>query len=235
MAHDMIGDRGAGVVSDGRGNAALVEFWRPLVWSAIVGGAVAALGIQIILTLLGVGLGAAMTNPASDASGADAEGAGMGAVAWLIASGVISFGIGGFVAGCMSGVIRTGGGAMHGVLAWALAAVLGATVTAMAGSAALGGLATGAGAAVNASAFQQTIDRSGQLGSDTARAEPTEAEARAAAERAAEAAARAALWTGVAFLLSMVSAGIGGTLGRRGHVKFFPEAVDRPSGRLAGA
>jgi len=230
VVHDMTADRGAALTSDGRGNAAVVEFWRPLMWSAIVGGMVVALGTQLILTLLGVGLGMAMADPASN-PGASAEGIGMGAVAWLFISGIISFGAGGFVAGCMSGVIRTGGGATHGIVAWSLAAVFGATVTALAGSTALGGAAAGMGAVMKSTDMRMPYVSGTHIATDPRTGGPLDTpETRAAAEEAAEAAAKTALWTGAAFLASMLAAGAGGAMGRRGHVKFFPAATH--SGRV---
>lgn len=232
---DLIESRAAAIATDSDGHTSLKEFWKPLIWPAIIGGMVIAMGIQIILTLFGVGLGAAVTNPAS--GGADAREMGIGAVIWLILSGIISFGVGGYIAGSMSGVLRTGGGAIHGILAWALAAVLGATLTALAGSATMGGAASGAGAAMSNIDVTGPIagltdsNAGGLIAPDQARSEgegSTQAgaaaraadspEARVAAEEAAEAVAQVSMWTGVAFLLSMLSAAAGGVIGRKGHV-----------------
>lgn len=237
-------DRGVATEVDSRGNVGLVEYWKPLMWSAIFGGMVAAMGVQVILTLLGVGLGAAMANPASEPwADNDARGMGIGAVVWLILSGIISFGIGGYVAGCMSGVIRTGSGALHGMLAWALAAVVGTTVTALAGSATLGGAAAGAGAGAGGmagtmrapyiamgsgtprepvSATDGRTDgaaRQGTVSPDGNTPRVSEADARIAAEKAAKGVARVSLWTGLAFVLSMLAATAGGVAGRKAPFK----------------
>lgn len=203
----------------------MVEYWRPIIWSAVIGGAVAALGVQLLLTLFGVGIGAAMVLPFTDASD-NAGSVGITAAIYTIVTGIISFGLGGYVAGHMSGVLRTGTGALHGVLAWAAAAVFGGTMAAMAGSATLGGAATGAGAALGAHApYSQTAARGGiadaprldRTTGDESRA--TESEARAAAEAAARTVMQIALVTAVAFLLSAVAGGVGGTLGRNGQLR----------------
>jgi hypothetical protein len=224
-------DRGVAI---GRGGTA-VEFFKPLMWSAIVGGTVAALGVQIILTLLGVGLGMAMVDPIRDNDPANALG--IGAVVWLLVTGVVAYGLGGWVAGHMSGVLRTGSGAMHGFAAWALAACIGAAVTALAGAPVLGGAAAPAaharyadatsagssssnqvtGTSTTSGAVADTI--SNAVGTNrtatTAGRQMTEAEVRQAADDARRATAKASLWTGVAFLVALISACVGGTLGRK--------------------
>lgn len=244
------------MANERNGNVSMIEFWRPLVWSAIVGGMVTALGIQLIFTLLGVGIGAALANPNSAGDASSMSG---GAIAWLFISGIVSFAAGGFVAGCMSGVIRTGGGALHGIVAWSLAAVFGATVATLAGATAAGGAAAGAGAATGMAGSSNNsmtapfsmVMRSGVAsatgagsgasgaagGSDASSAgaggtmlvdrygrQLTESEARALADQASRAVAKASLWTALAFFVSMLAAALGGTLGRRGHVKLIPGA-----------
>lgn len=204
------------------GNRGLYEFWKPLSWSAIVGGAVTALAIQVILTLLGIGLGLAMVNPMTDAD--PARGMGTAAIIWLIVSGIISFGAGGWVAGHMSGVLRTGSGFIHGAAAWSLAAVFGVVITALAGSSVVGGVAAGAGAAAPTAQSAMASTPPGTRFStaadgtvrwtDTYGRPMTETEVRTAADDARKAAAHAALWTGVAFLLSMVAGGFAGHLAR---------------------
>lgn len=246
-------ERGVATEVDSRGNVGLVEYWKPLMWSAIFGGMIAAMGVQVILTLLGVGLGAAVTNPASEPwADSDARGMGIGAVIWLILSGIISFGVGGFVAGKMSGVVRTGSGALHGMLAWALAAVVGTMVTALAGSATLGGAAAGAGAGAGGVAGTMrapyiALGSGREPVTDATRTDGTtrttvvspdgntprvsEADARLAAEKAAKGVARVSLWTGLAFVLSMLAATAGGMAGRKGM--FGPLAHNRGTGRPA--
>lgn len=225
---DGASERGAAVLFDGRGNAAVMEFWRPVIWSAVLGGAVAALGVQLILSLFGIGIGAALMDPWYDV----ADEIGVAAAIYTIISGMLSFGLGGWVAGRMSGVLRTGSGALHGVLAWAAAAVFGATVATLAGSAPLGGALSGAGMVASSSvgpAVGTPVDRTrtGAAPASPGDIMMTDAERRAAAEEAADGLARVALLTGGAFLLSLIAAGVGGTLGRHGIPKVQKRDVPR--------
>lgn len=115
------------------------EALAPIVsWSAVFGGALAALITHFLLNLLGLGLGAAMVDPNETANG----GFSAGAFAWWSIAGVISAFIGGAVAGRLaiqSGHDNAGG---HGLFAWALsslfvaAAIVGMTGV---GAAGLGG------------------------------------------------------------------------------------------------
>lgn len=205
--------------------AALIGLWRPLVWSAIIGGAVAALGVQIILTLMGIAAGAAVADPYSDPQ---ARGLGVGAAIWLILSGVISFGIGGYVAGLMSGVFRTGSGALHGVLAWALAAVIGATVSVLAGAPVAGGVAS-----ATANGVTTTYERTSWPATANGNGVVSEEQARANAERAAEISSSIALWTAVAFVASLIASGVGGNLGRHSRSAFVGQYTELPPGRPA--
>lgn len=212
--------------------AARTAYWPPMVWRSVIAGTVTALSIQLVLTLIGAGVGAALAHPSSDPNGHHVA---MSAVIWLLCSGLFSFGIGGYVAGVTSGAIHSGGGAVHGVLSWALAAVLGVVLATVAGSTALGGAAAGAGAAsdryLNEKGVLVTRDTSAGLIANNGELRMsdgtvmTEADARAAAERAAQFAARVSLWTGFAFLLSAAAAGVGGALGRLEHGTFFPTGV----------
>lgn len=205
-----------GVLADSGG--VIAEYWRPFSWSAIVGGTVTALGVQIIFALLGVGVGAALGAPreaATSESPYPALELGIGAVVWLVLSGIISFGAGGWVAGRMSGYLRTGTGAMHGVASWALAAVLGAAITAAAGAPVLGGAAAGAGAYSSRFQAQGEASIGGRIQELEGAQSMTAAEFQARTEEARRATAKVALWTGAAFVLSMIASGVGGALGRK--------------------
>jgi hypothetical protein len=119
-------------------------------WTAIVGGALAAAGLMLVLTPLGAALGFAWAAPWND-GGFDHGLAVVGAI-WLIVVQWISSGVGGY----LTGRLRLGWpGAhthevffrdtVHGFLAWALAAFLGTFLLA----AAVSHIAAGAGAPEN--------------------------------------------------------------------------------------
>ena len=84
-------------------------------WGPIVAGLVTALSIFLLLSLLALGLGLT----AADAANAG-EDAGPAAGIMAAVIGLLSFVIGGFVAGRASAVGGRGAGALNGFLVWAL-------------------------------------------------------------------------------------------------------------------
>lgn len=95
-----------------------VERPRPLSWSAIIAGAIAALVIHFLLNLLGLGIGAANIGYAV---GADADVVGGAAFAWWAVAGVIAAACGGIIAGRMAKQGAHMNAASHGLGAWAIA------------------------------------------------------------------------------------------------------------------
>lgn len=119
-------------------------------WGAVFGGVVIALATQLILNLLGVGLGAANFDPASSTSDSAATFS-IGAAIWWTLSGILAALAGGYAAGRLAGQPKESSGGWHGLTAWALAtlllfALLTTTIGAVAGGALrfLGGVAGGA-------------------------------------------------------------------------------------------
>jgi len=96
---------------------------RPRIsWGAVFAGAVTALAAQLLLSLLGLGIGAATVKPTTQDN--PLHGLGYLAIIWWLATGTASLFAGGWVAGKLAGVPREEA-AMHGVVAWGLTAVLG--------------------------------------------------------------------------------------------------------------
>ncbi|MBN8952627.1 MULTISPECIES: hypothetical protein [unclassified Rhizobium] len=91
--------------------------------SAILAASATALGVQIVLNLLGVGIGAAIADPAS---GQNAPGlaASLSGAAWFIGSGLLASFVGGYAASRLSGSISTAIGILHGAAAWAVSTLL---------------------------------------------------------------------------------------------------------------
>jgi hypothetical protein len=110
-------------------------------WSAVIGGALVALALSLVLIAFGsaLGLGIVSSSPTwRDASPTLAVGAGI----YLLLTALASFGLGGYVAGRLrerwhptahSNVVEFRDGA-HGVLAWAIAAVVGGIIIAVTAS-----------------------------------------------------------------------------------------------------
>lgn len=92
---------------------------RRISWGAVFAGAVLALAIQLLLSLLGLGIGLSTINPVTE-SGNPAEGLGMGAGFWWFFSGLASLYCGGWVAGRLSGIPRVTDSTLHGLLTWGL-------------------------------------------------------------------------------------------------------------------
>src|SRR5688572_16154368 len=84
---------------------------------AVFAGIITALIIQLLLTLLGVGIGAASIEPLRERS--PAEGIGMGAAIWFFVSGLIAMYVGGRVAGNLSGTTTKRDRMVHGIFTWA--------------------------------------------------------------------------------------------------------------------
>ena len=119
-------------------------------WGAVFGGVVIALATQLILNLLGVGIGAATFDPASSTN-ASATTFSIGAAIWWTISGILAALAGGYAAGRLAGQPKEASGGWHGLTAWALAtlvifALLTTTLGAIAGGA-LGFLGNVAGGA----------------------------------------------------------------------------------------
>src|SRR5689334_20439043 len=76
---------------------------RRISWAAIVGGVILAVVLQILLSLLGagIGLGTVNTNAGSTPM---ASTLGIGAGLWWILSSCVAIGVGGFVAAWFAGV-----------------------------------------------------------------------------------------------------------------------------------
>ena len=121
-------------------------------WGAVIGGALVASSMALILSFLGVGLGLSSISPWSG-SGASAATIGVATIIWLIATQAIAAGLGGYIAGRLrtkwtnvhSDEIYFRDTA-HGFLVWAVGVVVTATFLASAASAIVGSTAKIAGA-----------------------------------------------------------------------------------------
>ena len=88
-------------------------------WGAIFAGATTALVTQVILNLVGVGVGLSSVGPvAADNPGASTLS--MSAGIWFIVSGIVAALAGGFIAGRLSGKPITGAAGLHGLVSWAV-------------------------------------------------------------------------------------------------------------------
>jgi hypothetical protein len=130
-------------------------------WGAIAGGALAAIGISIIVFTLGSGFGLAAVRPWSFSNAASTT-FGVGVAIGLIVTQWLASALGGYLTGCLRTKwvgIRTEEvffrDMAHGFLAWALATLLMAALFSVVGSATVAPMTGGAAVAVTAEAADQ--------------------------------------------------------------------------------
>lgn len=94
-------------------------------WGAVLAGVVVALVTQLILNLVGIGIGAASINPTAGAGDTPSPTAfTLGAGLWWTASGIVAALAGGYTAGRLAGSSKPSTGGWHGLTAWALSTLL---------------------------------------------------------------------------------------------------------------
>jgi hypothetical protein len=129
-------------------------------WGAILAGVATALVVQVLINLLGMGIGAWSLNAADTANNPSASGFSIGAGIWWTVSGLIASFVGGAVAGRLSGAAQVSTARWHGFVTWAtttlvilwlltttVGALLGGTLTTLGN--ALGGVGRSAASAVS--------------------------------------------------------------------------------------
>ena len=102
-----------------RDRAAVV---KRISWGAIFAGVVMTLVTQLLLNILGLGIGASTINPVSEQN--PANGIATGAGIWFIISSLIALFVGGWVAGRLAGIPRATDSLLHGLVTWGLGTLL---------------------------------------------------------------------------------------------------------------
>lgn len=204
-------------------------------WAAIIGGAVVATAIGLILATFGLGLGLAVNSP-YEGEGISPGFFAFGAALWLLLTQVVAFWIGGYICARLRARqpelsehevdVRDG---LHGIIVWGLgvlaAGLISSTIiggaTAAAESADRGGIIQSVSAAADAEADQAASRE---------RADNPEARDETFAERQAEVTRKAAVLSAFATAASLLvgavaaffAAGVGGQhRDRSTHTKFF--------------
>lgn len=106
--------------TEGRGRyleTGLAAFKR-ISWGAVFAGVVVALVVQLILSLLGLGIGMGAIDPMQERN--PFSGLGTGALVWWVVSILISLFTGGVVAGRLAGLPKTTDSVLHGLLSFSL-------------------------------------------------------------------------------------------------------------------
>lgn len=107
-------------------------------WGAVFAGATAALIAQVILNMLGIGIGLSTVDPAGSGTPA-ASSLGIGAGLWFVVSGVLAAAAGGYLAGRLSGKPSTSTAGYHGLIAWAVSTLVVLYMLSSAASGLIGG------------------------------------------------------------------------------------------------
>lgn len=134
---------------DPDGIATPVSLLNRVSWGAIFAGAILAMVLQLVLTLVGAGVGLSTVDPVHYDT-PDASSYGMGAAIWWAVSSVLSLFAGGWVAGHLAGAPGRTDAMLHGLVTWGLASLLGAYLVASAVSSVVKGGAMAAGTVAGA-------------------------------------------------------------------------------------
>jgi hypothetical protein len=119
-------------------------------WGAILAGAAAALTVQLLLNILGIGLGASTVDAANLGNNPDASNASMTTAGWIVGSGIVASLVGGLVAGRLAGSANPGTARWHGFLSWCVTTLLLAWLVSTAVGGILGGAFSALGSTVGA-------------------------------------------------------------------------------------
>jgi hypothetical protein len=96
---------------------------RRISWGAILAGVAVLLVVQLLLALLGLGVGLATVDPAAGGT-PQASSLGLGAGIWGAISVAIATLVGAWVAGRLAGIPSRLDGMLHGIVTWAVATLL---------------------------------------------------------------------------------------------------------------
>jgi hypothetical protein len=117
-------------------------------WGAIFAGVAVALVTQLLLNLLGAGIGAAVIDPASY-DNPSATTLSVSTAVWFVVSGIIASFVGGYVASRLSGRPVKSTGALHGLTSWAVTTLVVVYLLTTSVGALMGGVFSGLGSIVS--------------------------------------------------------------------------------------
>jgi hypothetical protein len=96
---------------------------RHVSWGAVFAGVMIVLAVQLLLSMLGLGIGLSTVNP-SEGGTPNVDSLGIGAAVWWVISYLLVLLAGGYVAARLAPSRLTFDGALHGILTWAFALLL---------------------------------------------------------------------------------------------------------------
>ncbi len=105
-----------------------LPFWSRVAWGPVIAGAVAAVAVQLLFTVLGMAIGLGSVNAYEAAYSSSPREVSIAAGAWWIGSGTISLLLGGMVLGRLAGLPRSNQLHLHAFTMWAVTAIFGFAV-----------------------------------------------------------------------------------------------------------
>ncbi len=127
---------------------------RRISWPALFGGVVLVVAVQLLLSLLGAGIGLGTVNTNAGTT-PDGSTLGISAGVWWVVSSIIALAFGGYVSAWMAGVEGRWDGVLHGLVTWGIATLLTIYLLSSAvgsiiggGFSAIGGVASAAGSGI---------------------------------------------------------------------------------------
>jgi hypothetical protein len=116
-------------------------------WGAVFAGAAIALVMQIILNMIGLGVGLSTLDVAQGDT-PSASSMSVGAGVWFVVSGILAAGLGGYIAGRLSGKASSSTTAYHGLISWAVSTLAVVYLLSAAASGVVGGALSTASSAL---------------------------------------------------------------------------------------
>jgi hypothetical protein len=129
-------------------------------WGAVFAGAITSLAVMLTLTSLCMGIGLIAAPAAETAVGA-ARGLGIGGGIVMLLCGIVSYYIGGWVAGRFTGIARVSESVLHGFVSWGTATVMFGVLFTSAALGAFGAASNVVGGAVGMRTQQSDVVRPG--------------------------------------------------------------------------
>jgi hypothetical protein len=122
--------------------------YNKISWGAVFAGVAVSMVLQLLLNLLGAGLGAAVIDPASS-DNPSATTLSVSTGVWFVLSGLIAAFVGGYVASRVSGRPSRSTGGFHGLTSWAVTTLVIVYLLTTSVGALVGGVFSGLGGIVS--------------------------------------------------------------------------------------
>jgi hypothetical protein len=169
-------------------------------WSAVIAGALFALGVHIVMGLIGAALGFA-------AEPADSRALGVGAAIWALITPFVATLLGAWLAIRLSDERDNASGYVHGVLVWCIGLIAGALF--LTGTAATGAVTAGTAASGNLGSAQRMVR------GNTGQVNPSNRQTEAQADQAGKAGAAATGGAALAAIAGLLGAVVANGLANR--------------------